>query len=281
MLPDELDGERQPMPHRPRSVGRSPARRSCSTGRTGSRRRSPRSGRGPMTVRPASTSASCAATIGSKACAGAPRGPAVRRPTPWPIVPARRGRGPGSSDRTRRRGRRTSRRGRRPRRPRGAPRPPRAAPANGSGSSTSTTLAPASVNRSMTSSRWRRSPGSARSSDCADHAEPGRHDRLDLERLRRSARARAAPRPPPTGRSVRHGRASGRAAPRRRVARRRRSPSARRLRSTPAGRRIEPTVWVPIAAGIIRAATAAADPDDDPPGVCPRDQGLRVGAGSR
>ncbi len=47
-----------------------------------------------------------------------------------------------------------------------------------------------------------------------------------------------------------------------------------------AGRRIEPPVWVPIAAGTCRAATAAADPDDDPPGVCAADHGLRVGAGS-
>ena len=36
-----------------------------------------------------------------------------------------------------------------------------------------------------------------------------------------------------------------------------------------------------MAPGTIRAATAAADPDDDPPGVCPSDHGLRVGAGSR
>ena len=48
-----------------------------------------------------------------------------------------------------------------------------------------------------------------------------------------------------------------------------------------AGRRIEPTVCVPIAPGTIRAATAAADPDDDPPGVRSSDHGLRVGAGSR
>ena len=46
------------------------------------------------------------------------------------------------------------------------------------------------------------------------------------------------------------------------------------------GRRIEPTVCVPIAAGTWRAATAAAEPDDDPPGVCSADHGLVVGAGS-
>ena len=30
---------------------------------------------------------------------------------------------------------------------------------------------------------------------------------------------------------------------------------------------IEPPVWVPIAAGIMPAATAAAEPDQEPPGV--------------
>ena len=30
---------------------------------------------------------------------------------------------------------------------------------------------------------------------------------------------------------------------------------------------IDPPTWVPIAAGTMRAATAAAEPDEDPPGV--------------
>src|SRR3954454_13607007 len=34
-----------------------------------------------------------------------------------------------------------------------------------------------------------------------------------------------------------------------------------------AGRITEPPVWVPRARGIMPAATAAAEPDDDPPGV--------------
>ena len=42
------------------------------------------------------------------------------------------------------------------------------------------------------------------------------------------------------------------------------------------GRRIDPTVWVPIAAGTWRAATAAADPDDEPPGAWSNAHGLRV-----
>src|SRR5262249_44867069 len=48
-----------------------------------------------------------------------------------------------------------------------------------------------------------------------------------------------------------------------------------------AGRPTDPTVCVPIAAGHIRAATAAADPLLEPPGVCSRFHGLRVGPGSR
>src|SRR3989304_6305681 len=47
-----------------------------------------------------------------------------------------------------------------------------------------------------------------------------------------------------------------------------------------AGRRVGPTVWDPSASGIIPAATAAADPLDDPPGVWSRFQGFRVSAGS-
>ena len=45
-----------------------------------------------------------------------------------------------------------------------------------------------------------------------------------------------------------------------------------------AGRITEPAVWVPTASGAWPAATAAAEPDDEPPGVCPGAAGLRVGA---
>src|SRR5262245_6340772 len=48
-----------------------------------------------------------------------------------------------------------------------------------------------------------------------------------------------------------------------------------------AGRPIDPTVWLPSAAGHIFAATAAADPLLEPPGVCVRLRGLRVGPGSK
>ncbi len=44
-----------------------------------------------------------------------------------------------------------------------------------------------------------------------------------------------------------------------------------------AGCRIDPPVSEPSASGTIRAATAAADPPLDPPGVLPGDHGLRVG----
>ena len=44
-----------------------------------------------------------------------------------------------------------------------------------------------------------------------------------------------------------------------------------------AGRKVEPPVCEPNAAGIIRAATAAAEPLLEPPGVCSVFQGLRVG----
>ena len=47
-----------------------------------------------------------------------------------------------------------------------------------------------------------------------------------------------------------------------------------------AGRIIEPTTWLPIAAGTMRAPTAAADPLDEPPGVRPESNGLVVGPGS-
>ena len=47
-----------------------------------------------------------------------------------------------------------------------------------------------------------------------------------------------------------------------------------------AGRKVEPPVCEPSAAGIIRAATAAAEPLLEPPGVCAVFQGLRVGEGS-
>src|SRR5581483_1604991 len=48
-----------------------------------------------------------------------------------------------------------------------------------------------------------------------------------------------------------------------------------------AGRIVEPFVCEPIAAGITRAATAAADPIDEPPGVREASHGLRVGPGLR
>ena len=38
----------------------------------------------------------------------------------------------------------------------------------------------------------------------------------------------------------------------------------------------EPLVWVPIASGTMRAATAAAEPLEEPPGVCSGLCGLRV-----
>src|SRR5437870_12084684 len=46
-----------------------------------------------------------------------------------------------------------------------------------------------------------------------------------------------------------------------------------------AGRTIEPAVCVPNASGTIQSATAAAEPDDEPPGVCCRFRGLHVGPG--
>ena len=52
--------------------------------------------------------------------------------------------------------------------------------------------------------------------------------------------------------------------------------------STPqidAGRMTEPRTWLPVASGSIEAATAAAEPEDEPPGVRVRSQGLLVGAG--
>ena len=42
---------------------------------------------------------------------------------------------------------------------------------------------------------------------------------------------------------------------------------------------MEPLVWDPSATGTIPAATAAADPLDDPPGVCSRFLGFFVGPG--
>ena len=39
---------------------------------------------------------------------------------------------------------------------------------------------------------------------------------------------------------------------------------------------IEAEVCVPNAIGTIASATAAAEPDDEPPGVCARFRGLRV-----
>src|SRR5260370_35902904 len=60
------------------------------------------------------------------------------------------------------------------------------------------------------------------------------------------------------------------------------APKLRLRPTTPlnaAGLITEPSVCVPNASGTIPAATAAADPDDDPPGVCLRFQGLTVGPG--
>ncbi len=48
-----------------------------------------------------------------------------------------------------------------------------------------------------------------------------------------------------------------------------------------AGRMTEPAVWLPSAIGSMPAATAAAEPEDDPPGVWPGLRGLRVAAGCR
>src|SRR5258707_7468046 len=48
-----------------------------------------------------------------------------------------------------------------------------------------------------------------------------------------------------------------------------------------AGRMTEPPVWLPSESGSMPAATAAAEPDDDPPGVCAGLCGLRVPAGCR
>ena len=48
-----------------------------------------------------------------------------------------------------------------------------------------------------------------------------------------------------------------------------------------AGRITEPAVWLPSAIGTMPPATAAADPEDDPPGVCAGLRGLRVLAGCR
>ena len=52
------------------------------------------------------------------------------------------------------------------------------------------------------------------------------------------------------------------------------------LPQNPAGRMIEPPTCVPMAAGSMRAATAAADPEEEPPGVRVESNGLRVGPGS-
>ena len=46
-----------------------------------------------------------------------------------------------------------------------------------------------------------------------------------------------------------------------------------------AGRMMEPPTCVPIAAGIIRAPTAAAEPEEEPPGVREASNGLVVGPG--
>jgi hypothetical protein len=46
-----------------------------------------------------------------------------------------------------------------------------------------------------------------------------------------------------------------------------------------AGRITDPLVCDPMAKGTMPAATAAADPDDEPPGVRFRSRGFRVGPG--
>ena len=48
-----------------------------------------------------------------------------------------------------------------------------------------------------------------------------------------------------------------------------------------AGRITEPSVCVPSASGTRPAATAAAEPDEEPPGVCAEFHGLTVGPGWR
>ena len=48
-----------------------------------------------------------------------------------------------------------------------------------------------------------------------------------------------------------------------------------------AGRIVEPAVWLASASGTMRSATAAAEPLDEPPGVCRRLSGCDVGPGSR
>ena len=48
-----------------------------------------------------------------------------------------------------------------------------------------------------------------------------------------------------------------------------------------AGRITEPAVCEPTASGTIPSATAAAEPDEEPPGVCSTLCGLRVGPGEK
>ena len=48
-----------------------------------------------------------------------------------------------------------------------------------------------------------------------------------------------------------------------------------------AGRMVEPLVWLPSASGTMAAATAAAEPLDEPPGVCSGLCGLRVFPGAK
>ena len=48
-----------------------------------------------------------------------------------------------------------------------------------------------------------------------------------------------------------------------------------------AGRIVEPLVWLPIASGTMLAPTAAADPLEEPPGVCSGLCGLRVLPGEK
>ena len=60
-----------------------------------------------------------------------------------------------------------------------------------------------------------------------------------------------------------------------------RHPDALRASVLAAGSRVEPAPSELLAQGTIPAATAAAEPPDEPPGPCARFQGLRVGPKAR
>src|SRR4030095_15083579 len=69
-----------------------------------------------------------------------------------------------------------------------------------------------------------------------------------------------------------------------RIPRREISPCVGLKTTTPqydAGRLVEPVVWRPSASGTMPAATAAADPLEEPPGVCSGLWGLRVLPGEK